>query len=199
MTPRAARLLRGALLGTVATLLAAVSHAAGGGPVPGGLALVLGCVFATAVGTIVLGRVEAGRRGSPVRTAVAVGIAQLAFHLGFSLLGTGGAVHSTGGHHHALLTVAADPATAIAQGGAGMWLAHLVAAVATVLYLRHLEGRVWAVLARLGGFLLRALGIRMPQLHAPHPRPAVSRTLVAASAWLRDAIARRGPPAVLGA
>jgi hypothetical protein len=68
-----------------------------------------------------------------------------------------------------------------------------------VFYLRHLEGRLWAVLARLGGFLLRALGIRMPQLHAPRPRPAVSRTLTAASAWLRDAIARRGPPAVLGA
>ncbi len=199
MTPRAARLLRGALLGTVTTLLAAVSHAAGGGPVPSGLALLLGSVFATGVGTIILGRLEAGRRSSPVRTALAVGVAQLAFHLGFSLLGTGGAVSSTGAHHHALLAIAADPAAAIAQGGVGMWVAHVAAAGATVLYLRHLEGRVWAVLARFGGFLVRVLGIRMPQQPALQPRPAVCRTLPRASTLLRDAIARRGPPVVLGA
>jgi hypothetical protein len=197
MTPRAARLLRGALLGSVATLLAALSHVAGGGPVPSGLALVLGGVFATAVGTLALGRVAAGRRAPLGRTAVAVGVAQLAFHLGFSLLGTGGSVRSTGGHHHSLVSIATDPGSAVAQGGAGMWLAHLIAAVATVLYLRHLEARVWAVLARLGGFLLRALGIRMPQQPAPRPRPAVSRAPRPASTWLRDAIARRGPPAEL--
>ncbi|MGN6273587.1 MAG: hypothetical protein ACTHMQ_10930 [Protaetiibacter sp.] len=199
MTPRAARLLRGALLGTVATLLAALSHAAGGGPVPSALALVLGGVFATAVGTIALGRVAAGRRSSLVRTSVAVGIAQLAFHLGFSLLATGASVHLSGGHHHGLVSIAADPAAAIAQGGAGMWLAHLLAAIATVLYLRHLEGRVWAVLARVGGILLRVLGIRMPQQPAHPPRPAVSRTPLPVSVLLRDAIARRGPPAALRA
>lgn len=199
MTPRAARLLRGALLGTVATLLAALSHAAGGGAVPGALALVLGGVFATAVGTVALGRVEAGRRSSLVRTSVSVAVAQLAFHLGFSLLATGAAVRSTGGHHHALVSIAADPAAAVAQGGVGMWLAHLIAAVATVLYLRHLEGRVWAVLARVGGVLLRVLGIRMPQQPAHRPRPALFRTLLPAPVLLRDAIARRGPPAALGA
>ena len=199
MTPRAVRLLRGTLLGTVATLLAALSHVAGGGPTPSGLALVLGGVFATAVGTITLGRVAAGRRTPLTRTMIAVALAQLAFHLGFSLLGTGGAVSSTGGHHHALVSIAADPASAIAQGGVGMWLAHLVAAVATVLYLRHLEARVWAVLARFGGFLVRALGIRMPQQPARRPLPAVFRDLLPATAVLRDAIARRGPPAALDA
>lgn len=199
MTPRAARLLRGALLGTVATLLAAVSHAAGGGPVPSALALVLGGAFATAVGTVALGRVAAGRRSSLLRTSLAVGIAQLAFHLGFSLLGTGASVRQTGGHHHGLVSIAADPAAAVAQGGAAMWLAHLLAGLATVLYLRHLESRVWAVLARVGGTLLRALGIRMPQQPARRPLPAVSRTLFPASVLLRDAIARRGPPAALGA
>ena len=205
MTPRAARLARGALLGTVATLLAALSHLAGGGPAPSGLALVLGAVFATAVGTIALGRVALGRtaaarRRDLTRTTVAVGVAQLAFHLGFSLLGTGGAVTASGSHHHALVAIAADPASAVAQGGSAMWLAHLAAGVLTVVYLRHLEHRVWAVLARLGGFLLRLAGLRMPQLPARRPRPSVSRVaLRPASALLRDAIARRGPPLLLGA
>jgi hypothetical protein len=199
MTPRAARLLRGALLGTVATLLAAMSHLSGGGPAPSVLALVLGAAFATAVGTAAIGRVTAGRPVGLTRTAVAVGIAQLAFHLGFSLLGAGAVVSSTGGHHHAVFAIASDPASAVAQGGAAMWLAHLAAATLTVLYLRHLESRVWAVLARLGGFLLRALGIRMPEQAARRPRPAVSRVAVTASALLRDAIARRGPPLSLGA
>jgi hypothetical protein len=199
MTPRAARLLRGALLGTVATLLAAMSHVTGGGPAPSGLALVLAAVFATAVGTIAVGRAAAGRPVGLARTTIAVGVAQLAFHLGFSLLGTGAAVSTSGTHHHALFAIAADPASAVAQGGAAMWLAHLSAAVLTVLYLRHLERRLWAVLARLGGFLLRALGIRMPEPATPRPRPAVSRVGGPASVLLRDAIARRGPPALLGA
>lgn len=196
MTPRAARLLRGALLGTVATLLTALSHAIGGGPVPSGLALVLGTVFATAVGTAAVGRVEAGRPVGLARTTLAVGIAQFAFHFGFSLLAAGAAVRTAGGHHHhAVFAIAADPAAAVAQGGAGMWLAHLAAAVVTVLYVRHLERRVWAVLARLGGVLLRAFGIRMPQPAARPLRLAVSREVRTASALLRDAIARRGPPA----
>jgi len=59
---------------------------------------------------------------------------------------------------------------------------------------------VWAVLARLGGFLLRLAGLRMPQQPALHPRPVSSRVaLRPASALLRDAIARRGPPLLLGA
>jgi len=204
MTPRAARLARGALLGTVATLLAALSHLAGGGPAPSGLALVLGTVFATGVGTIALGRVAVGRdaaarRRGLTRTAVAVGVVQLGFHLGFSLLGTGGAATASGPHHHALVAIAADPGTAVAQGGAAMWLAHLAAGVLTVVYLRHLERRVWAVLARLGAFLLRLVGLRMPQQPARRPRSAVSRDVrPPASALLRDAIARRGPPLPIG-
>ena len=196
MTPRAARLLRGMLLGTVATLLAALSHAAGGGATPSGLSLVVGAVFATAVGTIAVGRITVGRALGRTRTVVAVGIAQLAFHLGFSLLGTGAAVSTSGPHHHALFALAADPGVAIAQGGGAMWLAHLATATLTVLYLRHLERRVWAVLARFGGYLLRAFGIRMPQQPAHRPRPAVSRAVRVVGALLDDAIARRGPPAL---
>lgn len=195
MTPRAARLLRGAVLGTVATLLAAVSHLLGGGHAPSALALVVGVVFATFVGTVAVGRVATGRRVGVVRTAIAVGITQFVFHIGFALLGSGAAVSATGAHrHHAVFSIAADPAAAVAHGGAAMWLAHIAAAVLTVLYLRHLERHVWAVLSRLGGVLLRAFSIQMPQPTVRPLRVAVARELPAASALLRDAIARRGPP-----
>jgi len=195
MTPRASRLLRGSLLGIVSTLLAAVSHLVGGGPAPSGLALGLGGVFAAAVGTIAVGRGAAGRPVGLPRTIAAVAVGQLAFHLVFSLLGAGASVTTNGAHHHEPVAIAADPSAAVAQGGAAMWLAHLVAGAATVLYVRRVERHVWAVLARLGGFLLRVLGIRMPQPAARTSRPAVSRVAAWASALLRDAIARRGPPA----
>ncbi|MCS0499130.1 hypothetical protein [Protaetiibacter mangrovi] len=194
MTPRASRLLRGTLLGGVATLLAAVSHLVGGGPAPTGIALVLGGVFAGAVGTIAVGRIVAGRRVGLVRTITAVTISQLAFHLVFSLLGSGATVTASGGHHHELFALVSDPAAAVAQGGAAMWLAHLVAGALTVGYLRGLESRVWAVLARVGGFLLRVLGIRTPRPANRRPRPVAGRRDIPVSETLRTAISRRGPP-----
>lgn len=194
MESRASRLLRGIILGSVATLLAALSHTWAGGLVPGTLALVLGGVFASAVGVAAVGR----RRTSLVRTVAGVGIAQLAFHLVFSLLSTGGTVVSTAGHHHATAAILTAPADAVAQGGIAMWMAHLVAGVLTVAYLRRLEALVWALIARVGGFLVRVLEVR--------PEPvAVPRTLVASRPMPRPrsilgaSIARRGPPVLLGA
>ena len=194
MSPRAARLLRGALLGGVATVLAAVSHLVGGGPAPSGVALVLGGVFATAVGTIAVGRARPGRRTLTLpRTIAGVAISQLAFHLVFSLLGQGAAV-TVAGEHHGVASFAADPGAAVAQGGAAMWAAHLVAGVLTVLYLRRLEERVWAVLARLGGLAVRALRIRTSPVSA-EPRMAATRVVrVPAASALLETIARRGPP-----
>lgn len=196
MSPRAVRLLRGALLGGVATVLAAVSHLVGGGPAPTAIALLLGGVFSTAVGTVAVGQVRAGRRALTLpRTIAGVAVGQLAFHLVFSLLGQGAAV-TIAGHHGSLVALAADPVHAVVQGGAGMWTAHLVAGVLTVLYLRHLEARVWAVLAQLGGLVVRALHVTAVAPASGSPRvPLVRSTRVPASV-LRDVIARRGPPAV---
>ena len=194
MTPRAARLLRGTLLGGVATLVAAVSHLVGGGAAPSGLALLAGGVFAALVGTLAVGRDAGAAPLGRIRTIAGVALAQLAFHLGFSLLGTGAAVTSSGAHHHELFAIAAGPASA-SPAGAGMWFAHLAAGGLTVLYLRRLEAHAWGLLTRLGRFALRTLGIRMPATPARTPRPAACRTRTAASARLRDAIARRGPPA----
>lgn len=194
MSPRAARLLRGTLLGTVATLLAALSHSWAGGAVPAPLALVLGGMFACLVGTMAVGRRTAARRMPLVRTAVAVAIGQLAFHLGFSLLGGGGQVLAREGHHHeAIVAIVSDPDAAVARGGAAMWLAHLAAGVLTVLYLRRLEARVWLLLARAAVRAFRVLAVRVAiravraprivfALRAPHGAP------------LHGAVARRGPP-----
>ncbi|RQP11116.1 MAG: hypothetical protein EAS51_06770 [Microbacteriaceae bacterium] len=196
MSPRAVRLLRGALLGGVATVLAAVSHLVGGGPAPTVIALLLGGVFSTAVGTIAVGRVRAGRRALTLpRTIAGAAVGQLAFHLVFSLLGQGATV-TVAGHHGSLAALAADPAQAVAQGGAGMWTAHLFAGVLTVLYLRHLEARVWAVLAQLGGLVVRALRVVAVAPFVPGSRVVVVRSTRTPASVLRDAIARRGPPAL---
>ncbi len=193
MSPRAVRLSRGALLGGVATALAAASHLAGGGPTPSPVALALGAVFATTVGTVAVGRMPRARVSLP-RTLAGVAISQLAFHLVFSMLGTGARVAADGGHRHALVSLAADPGAAVAQGGAGMWAAHLIAGVLTVLYLRHLERRAWAALARLGGMLTRAIRpLALLPLAAPRPAAEYGAWAPSVSA-LRDAIARRGPP-----
>lgn len=193
MTPRASRLLRGTLLGSVATLLAALSHSWAGGTVPGPLALGLGAVFAAAVGTVAV-----GRRGSLLRTAVAVAVGQLAFHLAFSLLGGGASVVGHAGHHASVAAIVADPSSAVARGGAAMWLAHLAAGVLTVLYLRHLERRVWELLARLGWRVVAALGIRVPAA-TPRAAVAVGRLPLRRVAPLRGAIALRGPPQLVSA
>ncbi len=199
MTSRAVRLLRGSLLGGVATLLAAVSHLAADGVAPSAVALLLGGVFAAAVGAVAVGRGAGGRPLSRARVVAGVGVAQLAFHLFFSLLGDGAAVAQAGGHHHVVIAITADAGAAVSQGGAAMWLAHLVAGVLTVLYLRHLESRLWALLERIGLRVTRALRMR-----AALPAASVAPVVTAAPRMrtarpLRGAIARRGPPAPLGA
>jgi len=188
VTPRASRLLRGTLLGSVATLLAALSHSWAGGVVPDPLALALGAVFASAVGTVAV-----GRRGSLTRTAVAVAIGQLAFHLAFSLLGSGASVVVHAGHHASVAAIVADPSGAVARGGAWMWLAHLAAGVLTVLYLRHLERRAWALLARIGWRVVAVLGIRVP-VREPRAVASAVAPRIRPTAPLRGAIALRGPP-----
>lgn len=194
MESRASRLLRGTLLGSLATLLAAVSHAWAGGHVPDVLSLVLGGVFAAAVGTIAIG---SRRRTSLLRTVLGVGIGQLAFHLVFSLLGTSaGVVAGTG--HHASAVLAAAPAETLEQGGAAMWIAHAIAGLATVVYLRRLEALVWGLISRAGGFLLR--GVEAVPLPVAAARLRIAGTApVAHGLRAADAIARRGPPAVLPA
>lgn len=174
---RAQRLARGWIVGLVATTVAAVSHTLAGGYQPAVLSFGTALVFAGMLGTFVI-----GRRPSLPRLSIAVGLSQLAFHLLFSLLGTGGAAAVspspsmdgmagmsdmsapvvpfsgvTTGHNHL-----ADP---------GMWIAHALAAALTILFLRRAELAVWTMLMRLG----RVLATRLTTVPVPVASGGVPR------------------------
>jgi len=197
---RAQRLARGWIVGLVATTVAAVSHTLAGGYQPAILSFGTALVFAGMLGTVVI-----GRRPSLIRLSVAVGLSQLAFHLLFSALGSGSAPAPvsesgmpgmsdmgatavaapvvTGGHDHV-----ADP---------GMWFAHAVAAALTILFLRHAERAVWAMLVRLGRVLAtRLTGVLVPVASDGAPRipswPDLARR-PAQRPFVASAL-RRGPP-----
>ena len=201
MHARAQRLARGWIVGLVATTVAAVSHSLAGGYRPGILSLGVALVFAGMLGTAVI-----GLRPSLPRLAVAVGVSQLAFHLLFSLLGTGAAASSSGSGGGMPGMPAMDPSpipTPLASSAhdhladPGMWIAHALAAVLTVLFLRHAELAVWSMLGRLG----RVLVTRLTVLLAPLPTDAPVRipawptvALARVDRLLVASASRRGPP-----
>lgn len=186
MNARAARTLRGVAAGTVATLVAAASHGLADGMFPGIAGLSLALVFSAIVG-IAFG----GRRLRLVQVSASVVISQLAFHVLFSTMSPTGSVETTG--HHASTLVAAP----VVHASAPMWFAHAVAAVLTILAIRHGE-RALAGLRETGRMLLAALtpvasptplrlarGPRLRTALALGPRP-VPQFLVA--------LGHRGPP-----
>lgn len=197
MPARAQRLARGWIVGLVATTVAAVSHSLAGGYQPGALSFGAALIFAGMLGTLVM-----GRRPSLPRLTVAVGVSQLAFHLLFSTLGAGGdSSVSTAGSGMSGMS-AMDPSTftaPVAMSGhdhladPGMWIAHAIAAVLTVLFLRRAELAVWTMLARV---IERVVLVGAPSIAALPPRarpelPPVTRLssrAVTSSTW------RRGPP-----
>ncbi|CAN5520587.1 hypothetical protein BH10ACT6_BH10ACT6_01690 [soil metagenome] len=195
MHARAQRLARGWIVGLVTTTVAAVSHSLAGGYRPGILSFGMALVFAGLFGTAVI-----GRRPSLPRLSVAVGVSQLAFHLLFSTLGSGsGTSVSPGGGMADMSAMGGANPTALAASGhdhladPAMWIAHALAAVLTIVFLRHAELAVWSMLTRV---LARATAMIVPVLTAPvvarstdrpSVRPLVSRVLVAS-------VSRRGPP-----
>lgn len=200
LSARTERVARGWIVGLVSTTVAAVSHTLAGGYRPGALSFGLALVFAGLLGTAVI-----GRRPSLPRLAVAVGASQLAFHLLFSVLGAGSAAESTAsggwsGGGMSGMAAMDHPAVTMATAAGhdhladpGMWIAHAIAALLTVLFLRHAELAVWGMLtralARLAVFVVPVLSARGPA-GAAEPlvaRPLASRLLVASAS-------RRGPP-----
>jgi hypothetical protein len=199
MHARAQRLARGWLVGLVATSIATVSHSLAGGYRPGILSFGVALIFAGMLGTAVI-----GTKPSLPRLAVAVGGAQSAFHLLFSLLGAGGgaaAADPTGGMGMAAMNPSPIAAPVMSAhdhfADPGMWVAHAVAAVLTILFLRHAELAVWGMLARLG----RVLATRLTVVPAPIPAGARSRipawpaiVLPPIERMLVASASRRGPP-----
>jgi len=188
---RAERLARGWLVGAFATGVAAVSHAIAGGYRPDPLGLGVALVFAGMLGTLAI-----GRRPSLPRLVAAVTGAQLAFHVVFSFVaiapGTSAPASMPGMH---VDTVSASLPAVHDQLGhladPGMWVAHAIAGLLTIVFLRRAETAVWS--------MLRRLVVRMLLLAAPTPltRPVaapVSRVRVLRSRHLVAALPLRGPP-----
>ncbi|MFC5501950.1 hypothetical protein ACFPJ4_06810 [Lysinimonas soli] len=203
MHARAQRLARGWIVGLVATSVAAVSHSLAGGYRPGALSFGVALVFAGLVGTAAI-----GTRPSLPRMIVAVGLSQLAFHLLFSLLGSGSAngVTTPSSGMEGMTGMDAHPSAAASPLlstipshllDPWMWAAHALAGLLTVLFLRHAELAVWAMLGRLARviaapsrWVLVPVAVPLdtcPTAPSDPPRTLVSRLLVASAR-------RRGPP-----
>lgn len=129
-------MLRGLLAGTVATLLAAGSHALAGDRAPSAVGLILALFFA---GVVSIGLV--GRALSAVRVAASVLVSQLGFHVLFSTLGGAAEVVALG--HHGQTVISGTDAVMHASGG--MWLAHGVAAIVTTALLLFAERAFFGV------------------------------------------------------
>jgi len=198
---RAQRLARGWIVGLVATTAAAVSHSVAGGYRPGALSFGTALIFAGMLGTLVI-----GRRPSLPRLSAAVGVSQFAFHLLFSTLGSGAgsAVRIIGSGMPGMpMTDAPTIAAPAAMSGhhhledPGMWIAHAIAAVLTILFLRRAEGAVWTMLTRLGRIVATLLTVVL----VPAGSGEVPRLPGRPSLWRRPAeqllvasASRRGPP-----
>jgi hypothetical protein len=186
---RAARTARGWITGAFATVAAAVSHGLADGAAPSALAFGGALVFAGMLGTFLV-----GRRASLPRLVAVVASSQLAFHLVFSSLTPGSA--TVGGHHDAAGVL--EPAVAHHGAEPGMWVAHAVAMLVTIAFLRRAELAVW-------GLLRQAVTAFVPRVPVVGPPPSVPRAAAAVALWhpvsavslraLRD----RGPPVALGA
>ncbi|CAN5157027.1 hypothetical protein BH09ACT3_BH09ACT3_16310 [soil metagenome] len=194
MSSRAARLARGAAAASIALFVAACSHALAGGALPNVAGLALVVVFSVLVSVLLT-----GKRMSLPRLIVSVALSQALFHGAFSLLGAAGGagVAPTGGHAHSMAFVPTATAGAAADD-AGMWLAHLVAAVVTVLALRFGERAFWGLF----GLVDSALHVSRYRA-APASQPTDRLALAPAFddlprplSVVLSALRHRGPPAL---
>lgn len=192
---RAGRTVRGLIAALVATFVASVSHStADGSPAPL-IGIVLALLFAAPV-CIAL----AGRRLSWIRLSLAVGLSQFAFH-GLLLIGVGSGTGTPAlaGHLHGTELAGALGTTTVDAGHAlhlqpAMWIAHMIAAILTVLALGRGEQALRALLALSGWSFVARLLTALP---APvHPVPSAPRAAVPVlrSLFSLTAVSWRGPP-----
>jgi len=195
---RRLRAVRGAAASLTTILLAATAHTLAGAGAPSPLLIAIAALL-----TMPLGVALVGRRPSVVRTGTAVAGAQLAFHTLFAVFDDADAVSympppGLAGHAaaHAMPTMTMLHTAASAHDmrpGSPMVLAHVFAAVVTVILLHHGE----RMLRALGRGILRLL----PRLVAAPPRPPVRRQtspvvvrVARRTAVMATALSRRGPP-----
>lgn len=188
MSSRWARFARGWLAASFSVFVAALAHVAGGGHVPGALAVVLSLAFAGMVAVPL-----AGRTVSMLRLSIAVAFAQTVFHTLFAL---GGGITVSQLGHHGPITIGG----AVEHGHEGMLPAHLAAAVITAVALRLGEGAFWALVA------LARDGLRRTLLPVAAASPPSTARVVPTGFRMRPlplpaalgSVSRRGPPALVG-
>ncbi len=210
---RTPRVARGAVVASVATFTALMSHIAAGGAVPGVLGIAAPWLLALMVSTLL-----AGRSLSLMRLGVSVAVSQLLFHTLF-VVGSpnlGGAA-AMGHHDHGAMAGQMDAgamgtAATSGTGGSGvaalltalcadplMWGLHAVAAAVTVALLYRGERSARALLALARD--LRAWARRVvTRAVAVVPFPVAADASAVAFAWIvrpaahTDDRRRRGPP-----
>lgn len=203
MDTRWARLARGWVTAVVSVVVAAVSHVAGGGALPGSLGAVLALTFA-GLASVAL----AGKTLSRLRLSASVMVSQFAFHALFGL-GAGSAPMSMNdpgsGHQHGTMMVGMTAPAGSPQAmnvDTSMWLAHAVAAVITIVLLRRGERAFWALLALARTALVAVLP---PFIHTFCPNSAApvrlrfalgDRPVLRDLVVLRAGRSLRGPPAL---
>jgi len=189
---RQLRLVRAAVVSSVATLLAALSHTLGGGAAPHPLLILAVATLLTPLSALLV-----GVRQSRGRVAVAVVVSQVAFHLLFQALGSPTEVDLAGGtgHVHHLTLSALAPASPASAPATMMLFAHAVAALLTTLVVWHGETVVRAVV-RWVEALLRRAAVIAPVEHRRPLRPRAI-TLPSFDAAASSAVSRRGPPALI--
>ncbi|PRY70107.1 hypothetical protein B0I08_101234 [Glaciihabitans tibetensis] len=194
------RVLSGSLAATFATLVAAFSHLLAGGTAPSGAALALSLALSIPICIALVGPTV-----SLWRTSVAVGIAQAMFHGLFSGTSYSGTVvvpeHAV--HAGTPISLAGLPDGTGSHHSASMWLAHVGAALLTVVALRYVESAILRLrgTARLLVALLTVVISAVPVLGEGRPaRVGCAQTVLPRDlALLFSALRHRGPPAISAA
>jgi hypothetical protein len=200
MDTRWARLARGWSTAAVSVVVAAVSHLAGGGTLPGLLGAVLALTFAGLVSVAL-----AGKTLSRIRLSLSVVVSQVAFHVLFGLgAGSAGVAVASphGAHQHGSMIMQVSSASASPlPADSSMWLAHAAAALVTIVLLRRGESTFWALVALARTALVAVL---LPLYRADCPgsaQPVRLRIALGDRSGLRDLAvvlsgrSLRGPPA----
>lgn len=192
---RASRVARGAVVASIATFTALLSHVVAGGDVPGWAGIAAPWVLALMASTLL-----AGRSLSAIRLGVSVVISQLLFHTLFVMGSPARGGSAPTSHHHGAMTVLPEAPVDAAALCADplMWGMHALAAALTTLMLAHGE-RVVRTLLRLAHELrswARRLVRRLPAVTLPHlPAAAAEAPFWVVRPAARLAVhRRRGPP-----
>ncbi|MDL5353002.1 hypothetical protein [Microbacterium sp. zg-YB36] len=190
MATRQVRALRGTAAAVIATLVAATAHTLSGGGAPHPLLVVSVAALAAPLAVWLT-----GRRPAWWRTALVVTGAQALFHGAFALAGD--ALPLSAGHAHLSPQRPAGTVTASTDIDPVMIVGHVIAALVTILAVRHGE----QLLQRLG----RGIRHLAARTAAAPPAPLVRRPSltvrvapVRRSLILDCALSRRGPPVRAG-